>query len=205
MIHSKKQDMQERNEERTEKKRSGKMTKVGIVVCYPGTGFTCKEALFERCAERFSARGYDVVKLDFSHIPFREIETIEEAVNIAQRAVRRQLAGIDFQTYDDVVWISKSLGTILAARSEETFQIKPRHLFLTPLPETLQLIHPDSRVIALVLGTQDRFLSGEALAAFCAERNLCCCLIDGVSHSLKDDQSPERTARINEQIAAFCD
>ena len=26
--------------------------KTGIVICFPGTGFTCKEALFERCAER---------------------------------------------------------------------------------------------------------------------------------------------------------
>ena len=42
------------------------------------------EALFERIANDFAARGYDVVRLDFSHIPFREIESLEEAVAVAQ-------------------------------------------------------------------------------------------------------------------------
>ena len=179
--------------------------KTGIVVCFPGTGFTCKEALFERCAGRFSARGYDVVRLDFSHIPFREIETMEEAVTIARRAVKRQLSGIDFADYTDVVWISKSLGTVLAALFEEEYACIPRQLYLTPLPETLRLIRPESRVIALALGTQDRFLTGDALTSFCKERNYRCCVIDGVNHSLKDEQSAERTEQINEQIAAYCD
>ena len=181
------------------------MSKTGIVVCFPGTGFTCKEALFEQCADRFSARGYDAIKLDFSHIPFREIETIEEAVTIARRAVKRQFSGVDFSNYEDVVWISKSLGTILAAACEEEFSVSPRHLFLTPLPETLVLIRPETRVIAFVLGTQDRFLTGDALTSFCKERNYRCCVIDGVNHSLKDEQSAERTEQINEQIAAYCD
>ena len=187
------------------KKRGDFTMKTGIVVCFPGTGFTCKEALFERCIERYATRGYDLVKLDFSHIPFREIETMEEAVTIARRAVKRQLSGIDFADYADVVWISKSLGTILAALFEEEYDCVPRQLYLTPLPETLRLIRPESRVIALVLGTQDRFLTGEALAEFCEQRNTCYCIIDGVNHSLKDEQSAERTEQINEQIAAFCD
>ena len=179
--------------------------KTGMVVCFPGTGFTCKEALFERCAEKFTARGYDAVRLDFSHIPFREIDTIEEAVSIAQRAVKRQLSGIDFCVYQDVAWVSKSLGTLLAAKADAEYGVLPRHLYLTPLPETLRLIRPESRIIALVLGTQDRFLTGEALAAFCEQHDYRCCLIDGVNHSLKDDQDAERTTRIIEQIAALCE
>lgn len=180
------------------------LTKSGIVVCFPGTGFTCKEALFERCAAKFSERGYDIVRLDFSHIPFREIDTMEEAVTIAQRTVKRQLAGVDFASFQDVVWISKSLGTLLAAKAETDYGVLPRQLYLTPLPETLRMIRPESRIIALVLGTLDRFLTGEALASFCEQRNIRCCLIDGVNHSLKDEQDPERTARIIEQIASFC-
>ena len=179
--------------------------KTGMVVCFPGTGFTCKEALFECCLKRLIKRGYDVVKLDFSHIPFREIETIEEAVTIALRAVKRQLSGVDFSEYEDVVWISKSLGTLLAAMDETEYSVSPRHLFLTPLPETLARIRPETRIIALVLGSLDRFLTGQALMEFCERRKVCGCLIDGVNHSLKDEQNAARTAQINEQIAAFCD
>ena len=179
--------------------------KTGIAVCFPGTGFTCKEALFERLGADYAARGYDVIKLDFSHIPFREIESLTEAVAIAQRAVKRQLSHVSFGEYVDVVFLSKSLGTILAVEQERLSQTRARHLLLTPLNKTLMLIRPDSRVIAMVLGTQDRFLTGRALASYCEEKNFPYCLIDDVNHSLKDDADPERTARIIDQIAGLCD
>ena len=179
--------------------------KTGLAVCFPGTGFTCKEALFVRLAEQYVKRGYELIRLDFSHIPFREIESLEEAIAVAQRAVKRQLAAVSFADYDDVVFISKSLGTILAAHAERDYGIHPRHLYLTPLHRTLSLIRPDSRVISMVLGTQDRFLSGKQLSRFCDEKGFKYCLVEGVNHSLKDDTDAERTARIIEQIASLCD
>jgi len=179
--------------------------KTGIAVCFPGTGFTCKEALFERLASDYIARGYDVIRLDFSHIPFREIETLEEAVAVAQRAVKRQLAHVAFSDYDDVVFVSKSLGTILAAQYERDNNMLPRHLYLTPLNKTLMLIQPDSRVIAMVLGTQDRFLTGRALQGFCEPRNLNCHLVEGVNHNLKDEDDAEHNQQIIDKIAKLCD
>ena len=178
--------------------------KTGIAICFPGTGFTCKEALFERLGAEYAARGYDVIKLDFSHIPFKEIETLEEAIAIAQRAVKRQLAHVSFSEYEDVVFLSKSLGTVLAAEHDRAQQIGARHLFLTPLNKTLSLVQPSTCVIAMVLGTQDRFLTGRALASFCDHLSIRYCLIDGVNHSLKDDADAERTARIIDQIAGLC-
>ena len=179
--------------------------KAGIAVCFPGTGFTCKEALFERLISVYESRGYEVIKLDFTHIPFREIESLEEAVAVALRAAKRQLAGVMFQDYKDVVFLSKSLGTILAAQDEKNFSVRPRHLFLTPLNKTLSLLRPDAQVIAMVLGTQDRFLTGRQLMRFCEERNFRCCLVDGVNHSLKDDADAERSSRIIDQIASLCE
>ena len=179
--------------------------KRGIAICFPGTGFTCKEALFERLASDFTARDYDVVRLDFSHIPFREIESLEEAVAIAQRAVKRQLSHIVFSEYEDIVFISKSLGTILAAQYERDANLLPRQLFLTPLNKTLMLIRPETRVLGMVLGTEDRFLTARALSSYCDSRGIRCCIIEGVNHSLKDEQDIERTQQIIERIAKLCE
>jgi hypothetical protein len=179
--------------------------KTGIAVCFPGTGFTCKEMLFERLSEQYVKRGYDLVKLDFSHIPFREIESLEEAIAVSQRAVKRQLATVVFGEYGDVVFLSKSLGTILASHAERDYGIQPRHLYLTPLHRTLSLIRPETRVISMVLGTQDRFLTGKQLAHFCEENGFRYHLVEGVNHSLKDDANPERTDRIIEQIVSLCE
>jgi phosphoglycolate phosphatase len=179
--------------------------KKGIAVCFPGTGYTCRETLFTLCAESYQARGYDVIKLDYSHIPFQEIETFEEAVGIALRASKRQLSGADFSEYRDVVWISKSLGTICAAVAEKESGVSPRHLLLTPVEATLELLKPGARVTAMVLGTTDRFLSSKKLAEFCAEHGYRYCVINGVGHNLKDENDPKRTERINEQIVGLCD
>ena len=178
--------------------------KTGITVCFPGTGFTCKEALFERLGSDYAEHGYDVVKLDFSHIPFREIESLEDAVAVAQRAVKRQLSGVPLNEYEDVVFLSKSLGTILAAHAERDYAIQPRHLYLTPLHKTLTLIRPEAKIIAMVLGTQDRFLTGRQLADFCEQRGFRYYLVEGVNHSLKDDADVTRTQVIIDQIAALC-
>jgi hypothetical protein len=56
----------------------------------------------------------------------------------------------------------------------------------------------------MALGTQDRFLSGRALTSFCEPRGINYCLIEGVNHSLKDDQNAARTLQIIEQIATLC-
>lgn len=181
------------------------IVKKGIVVCFPGTGYTCREKLFTLCAEAYETRGYEVIKLDFSHIPFKEIETLEEALAFAMRAVKRQLDGIAFTDYEDVVWISKSLGTVCAALTEKELGVIPRHLLLTPVPDALKLLRLGANVIAMVLGTQDRFLTGEAMAEFCADRGYRYCIINDVGHNLKDEADNERTERINEQIVALCE
>jgi len=182
-----------------------KGAKKGIVVCFPGTGFTCRETLFERCAQAYIRRGYDCLRLDFSNIPFKEIESLEEAVALAMRSAGRQMEGVHFEEYTDVVWISKSLGTICAAKAEKERSVHPRHLLLTPVPLTLVELAQNARVVARGLCTLDRFIGGEALANYCLERGYRYCLVEGVGHSLKDEADPARTERIIDQIAALCD
>ncbi|NRZ79531.1 hypothetical protein DFR96_000805 [Clostridium beijerinckii] len=65
--------------------------KKSIAVIFPGTGYTCEEQLLVGCAKKYAAFGYDIVKIDFSEIPFREIETIKEAVEIAKPILLTQL------------------------------------------------------------------------------------------------------------------
>ena len=175
-----------------------------LAVAFPGTGFTTKEALFQRCFSVFRNRGYDIVELDFSMIPFKEIETIPEAVEAANRQAVSQLKDIQFEEYDDVVFLSKSLGTVCAGWLEGQWGCRPRQLYLTPIRETLAYIRADSQVIALVMGGKDRLMSAAELEAFCTPRGLTLVTIAGVGHSLKDEDDPERTQGIIEQIAALC-
>lgn len=175
-----------------------------LVIAFPGTGFTTKETLFQECFSAFQSKGYQVIQLDFSMIPFKEIDTIPEAVEAANRQVISQLKNISLEKYEDIVFLSKSLGTVCAAWLEGQWGCRPRQLYLTPIRETLEYIRTDSRVIALVLGDKDRLMSVEELEAFCVPRGLRMVTFAGVGHSLKDDEDPDRTQSIAEQVAALC-
>lgn len=175
-----------------------------LVIAFPGTGFTTREALFQRCFSAFQSKGYEILELDFSMIPFKEIETIPEAVEAANRQVVSQLRDVRPGEHEDVVFLSKSLGTVCAGWLEEQWGCHPRQLYLTPIRETLAYIRQDSRVIALVLGDKDRLMSVEELEEFCAPRGLRTVTFAGVGHSLKDDKDPARTQSIAAQVAALC-
>jgi hypothetical protein len=177
---------------------------VGIVILFPGTGYTCAETLLVECSERYEAMGYAIVKLDFSGIPFREIATIGEAFERAKGVVLGQLRGIEFAAYEDILFISKSFGTVCAGWLEGHLGIRPRQLYLTPLEQTLPFVKPASRVTGMVIGTRDRLMDSEALADFCAERRIPCLVVDGVGHNLKMEGDAERTAEINGRILEMC-
>lgn len=176
----------------------------GIVVVFPGTGYTCFEKLLVACVETYTSRGYDSVKLDFSGIAFQEIPTIEEAFERTKDTLLAQLGGTDFSQYRDIVFVSKSFGTICAGWLEERLGIQPRQLYLTPVNQTLSYIKPASRVIGMVVGTSDRHMDYRFLEAFCSERRIPCLVFDGVGHSLKLDDDADKTNAINNRILELC-
>lgn len=176
--------------------------KKDLAVFFPGTGYTCGEALLVQLAQAFERRGYEVAKLDFQGLPFQEVSTLKEAAELAKPAVQRQLAALDPAGYGEIVFVSKSLGTVCAGWLEGEWGVCPRQLYLTPLPETLQYIRPASRVAGMVLGTQDRFLSAEALRAFCAQRGIPCLIAPGTGHSLKYEDG-QATRALDRKIIEF--
>lgn len=178
--------------------------KTGIAVLFPGTGYTCAEPLMEGCAQKYAALGYDIVALSFAGIPFREIEALEEAVEQAERTLPAQMAEISFEAYADIVFISKSLGTVCAGRLEARLARPPRQLYLTPLPQTLPYVKESSQIIAMVIGTRDTHMDSADLRDFCAKRGIPCMVVEGVGHNLKDERDPERTREINAGILALC-
>jgi len=178
--------------------------KKSIAVIVPGTGYTCKEELLVGCAKRYESFGYDILKIDFSEIPFIEIETIEKAIETAKTVILRQLKKLDLKNYDDVVFISKSFGTVCAGWLEEYLMIMPQQLFLTPVEEALSYIKKSSRVIGMVVGTEDNHINYNFLKSYCSKRNIPCLVFDGVGHNLKYENYPEKTNEINEQIYNLC-
>lgn len=177
--------------------------KQSLAVLFPGTGYTCGEPLMQKIARQFLEAGYQVVQLDFSAVPFHELAGLEEAAERVKPLVLEQLKGIEPAACGEIVFVSKSLGTVCAGWLEKEWGVPARQLYLTPLPQTLDCIRETSRVAGMVIGTQDRFMTAEALQAFCTGRGIPCLVAAGTGHNLKY-ADPAAAEELERKILALC-
>lgn len=175
-----------------------------LAVVFPGRGYTCSTGLLADGILRWRALGYEVLPLDFSAIPFSQIDTFAEAFDRVEAAALEQLAGVDLEHCEDLVFFAKSMGTVAAARCAARLGLHPRMLPLTPLPETLDLTKPGDTVLGMAVGTRDRYIDWHRVQAFCQERGIPCLVCPGVGHSLADRNDPVGTEAIRQQVLALC-
>ena len=132
---------------------------------------------------------------------------LDAAACTAQADVGAQLAAVDWGAYTDIVFLSKSLGTVVAARSLRQLGVAARSLYLTPLAGALAAIRPGDTVLGMVSGGADSYIDWHLVRDFCAGQNLPFLLVPGAGHRLTipDDAaaSEEYARKILEILALF--
>lgn len=176
-----------------------------LTVLFPGTGYTCDKPLLRVCAEAYAAKGYGIVRLSYGGLDFGAMETIAEAVEAAAKAVRGRVAAFDGSGYADVVFVGKSLGTLVAPRLDAELGVGARHLWLTPTAGALPYLEKGTvRVFAAAVGALDSHVDVPALTALCADRGVRCAVFAGVGHSLERDGDASGNAEILDAVAGLC-
>ena len=153
-------------------------------VFFPGTGYTCQEELFLRLRSLLEARGWTIVPLEWSSIPFTPIETVEEAGAIALGFAICSLEGEGLDGCDEVLFVSKSLGCISALKYSDLMSIAARH------------------VECAVIGDTDPLMRSADLVSYGRNHGFPVMVVDGVGHSLKTGDG-ESTDRITGEIVSF--
>ena len=88
-----------------------------LLVLFPGIGYTCETGLLAAGATLARAAGYEVLALRYSAQAAAQRPDLDAAARIAEADVCAQLDGVDWPAYADIVFLSKSLGTVVAARA----------------------------------------------------------------------------------------
>lgn len=91
----------------------------------------------------------------------------------------------DFSEYEDIVFVGKSMGTVVACKLKAELQIDARLVLFTPLNDTLPYINSDNRVVLAAMGDNDRFLDWEVLREHCEKENVPYYIEPGVGHSME--------------------
>lgn len=176
-----------------------------LCIVFPGRKYSCDRSLLYFPSRLLEDRGYEMIYLHYNKKRDQEDNsTVKEAYNKAKKYTTEKLADVDYSKYSKIVFISKSIGTVLAGEiTKELPQDKVFNIFLTPIDETLPYIRKEDLIIC---GDRDQYLKD---AKNKLSKYSYAYLFPYSSHSLESKDSSELTTKtINDVISivdVYCD
>lgn len=161
-----------------------------IAIFFPGIGYHCDKPLLYYARDIVDEMCYEkVVSLSYSYDGGNirgNKEKMREAFESLYLQADKFLADIDFTEYDEIVLISKSVGTIIASAYAQKHSLKCKHILLTPLEETFTSPHEQGIVF---IGTSDPWSNVDKVIKFANEQGVRIEVYEGLNHSLEGDDA----------------
>ena len=107
-----------------------------LAVFFPGIGYTADRPLLHFCRRLAAELGYEIKLLPYSGFPQQvrgDRSKMEECFRIALTQAGEMFADTDLTAYDDVLFVGKSVGTIVAAKIAAESAAQIRLVLYTPL------------------------------------------------------------------------
>lgn len=172
-----------------------------LAVLFPGIGYHCDKPLLYYSAKLARAAGYEVLPVPYAGFPEKvrgDGDKLRACFEIAWNQANEMLEPVEWADYKDLLFIGKSIGTIVGARYATQKRLSVRSVLLTPLVETFPFVM--GQAVAFH-GTADPWAETSAIAASCEEKGVALYLTEGANHSLetgdalKDVRTLEETMR----------
>lgn len=114
-----------------------------LAVLFPGIGYTCDKPLLYYAGKLAQGLGYELKRVEYGNFPAGikgDQEKMKAAFESALTQTEEILKDMDFAQYEDILFISKSVGTVVAACYRQKYHIACRSISFTPLEETFMFI-----------------------------------------------------------------
>ena len=156
-----------------------------IAVIFPGIGYHVDKPLLYYSRKLARSYGYEIKCAEYGELPSGvkgDEKKMYAAYKLAMENVTRQLSDIDFSSYSQVLFISKSIGTAVAATYDADNQIGAGHIYYTPVEASFQKIGTRGIVFH---GTGDDWAKTEVIKEECQKRGLPLFLTENANHSME--------------------
>lgn len=156
-----------------------------LAVIFPGVGYHVDKPLLYYGRKMAVELGYEVYSVDYGTLPGGikgDPERMREAYRMARTRAEEQLEKMDFGKYDRVLFLSKSLGTAVAAACDVKFGLGAGQVIYTPVEETFRQLGAEGIVFH---GTADNWADTDAIRAACEARKMPLFLTEGANHSME--------------------
>ena len=162
------------------------MKKGRIAVIFQGIGYNADKPLLYYSKKIALERGYDVKVVEYSGIDKNCLENknkMLEAFDLAVRQTEDQLKDTDFTSREDVIFVSKSIGTIGASVYAARHDIPARQVYYTPFPQTFSLAGEGNGLV--FYGNKDPWTDADTIRDLCNSKKMHYRIIKDANHSLE--------------------
>lgn len=158
-----------------------------IAVLFPGIGYTCDRSLLYFSGKLAAAAGYEILT-----VPYRDFlqgvkgnrSKMEASFYSAIEQTETILKDVDWAAYGDILFIGKSIGTIVASAYAKQHGLQVRSLLFTPLKDTFQFLDKGAEAAAFH-GTADSWAETDEIVSSCEEKGIALHLTEHANHSLE--------------------
>lgn len=181
-----------------------------LAVFFPGIGYSVDMPLMYYSRRLAAGLGYEIKLLPYGGFPSGvrgDREKMAECYRLALAQSQEMLSGVPWTDYGDIVFVGKSIGTILASWFAVKCPARDRVRLVLYTPMEDAFVFPAGSAIAFT-GSADPWVGGgdSPIPALCGEKNIPCTVIPGANHSLETGNVPEDTEnlrRIMEETERF--
>lgn len=156
-----------------------------LAVIFPGIRYHVDKPLLFYSKKIAASHGFEIVEVPYGNFPADvkgSPEKMREAFQSALRQSEEMLRNVEFGKYDTILFISKSIGTAVAAEYARRRQIQTKNVYYTPVKESMAFMEQPGIVFH---GTADNWVGNEELTAFCKAYRYPLYLIGDGNHSLE--------------------
>ena len=170
-----------------------------LCIVFPGRKYSCDRSLLYYPSKLLENRGYEMIYLHYNmNREDDDNRSIDEFISDSEKLFRERIKDIDLSKYDKIIFISKSVGTVLAGRiTKELPQEKVFNVFITPIDQTLEYIR---KVDLIICGDRDQYFKDakNKLARFSYAY-----LFPYSSHSLESKNNYDKTTKTINDVTSI--
>lgn len=158
-----------------------------LAVFSPGIGYTVDKPLMYYSRRQASALGYEIRLLPYGGFPDKvkgDRDKMVKSFDMAWSQAQSMMADWNLEDFEEMLFIGKSVGTIVAAAVASQSRVKDRIrlVLYTPLEETFSFPLEDAVVFT---GWGDPWVGKEKsrIPELCRERGITCYMYQDANHS----------------------
>ncbi len=175
-------------------------------VIFPGVGYTKDRPLLYYSGKQAVKCGYELIHIDFGKIEWskeklRDRDFLEKTLEYCLEITQKALKDVIDKQNDEIIFISKSIGTVVATAYAKRHGINAGQICFSPLEMIEPYVNEGGAV--LYYGDADPYADPKEIERISEEKHLATFCVYGGNHSLETGDVSKDIDNLSKIISNF--